>query len=167
MTAPPTESLGFELELPDQSATERLARCLAAQAGLGDVIALAGDLGAGKTTFARAFIAALSAERPESVPSPTFTLVQIYDLAPVPVWHFDLYRLERPDEALELGLEEGLTDAICLIEWPERLGSWLPADRLELELHFATEPDARRASVRAGPRWHGRLGRLRLEAAND
>src|SRR5579871_3208575 len=117
----------FETALPDPTATARLAAGVAPLARIGDVVALHGALGSGKTSFARAFVAA-RAGRVIEVPSPTFTLVQTYDLPNGPVWHFDLYRLERPDDAIELGIDEAFADAISLIEWPERLGALLPAD---------------------------------------
>src|SRR5579885_856275 len=113
-----TDSQAFAtaaLTLADVSATADLAGRIAAEARAGDVIALWGDLGIGKTEFARAFIRARpGGHAAVEVPSPTFTLVQVYDLSP-PVWHFDLYRLERPDEAWELGLEEAFAEAISLI----------------------------------------------------
>ncbi len=164
------------VELPDEAATARLARRLAGLARPGDLFALRGDLGAGKTTFARAFINALARnahDRPEQaggaswdeeVPSPTFTLVQIYERAPAPVWHVDLYRIEDPAEARELGLEEAFADAICLIEWPERLGASLPAARLDVALGFADSADARRATLRGGAEWRARLAGCGLAA---
>src|SRR4030095_10715416 len=95
--------------LPDEAPTRRRASRVAALARAGDVIGLAGGLGAGKTTFARAFIRARpGGESAGEVPSPTFTLVQVYELPGAPVWHFDLYRLTRAEEAWELGLEEAL-----------------------------------------------------------
>lgn len=118
----------------------------------GDVVALAGDLGAGKTTFARALIAAFAAEAgqtPPEVPSPTFTLVQTYEFPRATIWHFDLYRIERPEDALELGIEEAFADGIALIEWPERLGPLLPAPRIEVRLAFGDSPDARRIELGA------------------
>ncbi len=128
---------------------------------------LFGDLGAGKTTLARAFInalpppaAAVAVSGAEAVPSPTFTLVQIYERDPAPVWHFDLYRLARPEDAFELGFEEAMGQAICLIEWPERLGPALPDPRLEIRLDFAATPEARRAVLRGGGTWPGRLSKL-------
>ena len=123
-------------------ATAALAGEVAALARGGDVIALGGDLGCGKTTFARAFIRALAAlhgegDAGEEVPSPTFTLVQIYDRSPAPVWHFDLYRVEKPEDAYELGIEEAFESAISLVEWPRKLGHLLPAERLDLDLEFS------------------------------
>lgn len=120
------------LALPDESATLALGAALAVPARRGSVIALHGPLGAGKTTLARGFTRAL-AGADEEVVSPTFTLVQIYE-APTPIWHFDLYRLDKPEDALELGLEEALAAAITVIEWPERLGTLIPASRLDVTL---------------------------------
>ena len=139
----PAESLtapeSLTLALADEAATAAFARRLAQQARKGDLYALFGDLGAGKTSFARAFINALPGEA-EEVPSPTFTLVQTYRRGTLEVWHVDLYRLGGPEESLELGLEEGFGQAITLMEWPERLGSLLPETRLDLT--FAYVPDA-------------------------
>ena len=143
------------IELPDEAATAAFAARLAAVAAAGDIIALKGDLGAGKTSFARAFIRARGGE--EAVPSPTFTLVQVYDVAPTAIWHFDLYRLNSPDEAWELGIEDAFGDAISLIEWPERLGSLLPRHRLEITLLFGEGPEARRAVLDADQDWQRRL----------
>jgi len=122
------------LDLADEAATTDLGRRLAPLCRAGDVIALRGDLGAGKSTLARALIQALQGADTE-VPSPTFTLVQTYPGEPV-IWHFDLYRLENPAEARELGFEEA-ADGLTLVEWPERLGSHLPKTRLELQLSFS------------------------------
>lgn len=119
-----------ELQLATPADTAALAAALADVLRPGDIVALHGDLGAGKSTLARGVIHALG--WPGDVPSPTFTLVQPYDDLPVPVWHVDLYRLDRPAEADALGLFE--TDAALIIEWPERLGQRLPADALHLML---------------------------------
>lgn len=151
------------LDLPDPGATAAIAGAIAGAAHAGDVIALWGDLGTGKTTFARAFIAA-RAGHAEEVPSPTFTLVQVYDLDEVPVWHFDLYRVENPEEVYELGFEEALGTAIALIEWPERLGPLLPADRLDVRLSFASDPEARQAELVGRGDWAVRLGALNVHA---
>lgn len=164
MAAPQMRPEILSFELPDEAATARLARSLAALARAGDVIALFGELGSGKTAFARAFINALprpapapEAAAPEEVPSPTFTLLQTYERAPAAVWHFDLYRLERPEEVFELGFEEALGQGIVLIEWPERLGLLLPAERLELRLDFAEHPEARRVTLAGTGSWARRL----------
>lgn len=146
-----------EMMLADEGATAALARRLAAQVRIGDVIALRGDLGAGKTSFARAFIGALLGE-PEEVPSPTFTLVQTYDSPIGTVWHFDLYRLERPGEVVELGLDDALSHGIVLIEWPDRLQDLIPPDRLDLSLDFVVgSPLARRARLVGHGSWSTRL----------
>jgi tRNA threonylcarbamoyladenosine biosynthesis protein TsaE len=147
------------MELGDEAATVALACRVAAVARAGDVIALAGDLGTGKTRFARAFVDAAAGDG-EEVPSPTFTLVQTYDSPAGPIWHFDLYRLTRPDEAYELGLEEALADGIALIEWPDRLADLLPAQRLDIDLTYGAEPTARRARLTGHGSWAPRLADL-------
>jgi tRNA threonylcarbamoyladenosine biosynthesis protein TsaE len=123
------------LDLPDEAATSALGVRIGQVARKGDVVALMGDLGAGKTTLARALIRHLSGPDTEA-PSPTFTLVQTYETPRLAVWHFDLYRLNDASEARELGLEEAV-DGIALIEWPERLGRDLPVARLEVRLSYA------------------------------
>jgi tRNA threonylcarbamoyladenosine biosynthesis protein TsaE len=144
------------LALPDERATQSLASRIAARARPGDVIALSGPLGAGKTSFARAFIRARFGAA-EEVPSPTFTLVEIYSGEGPPVWHFDLYRLDRPEDAWELGIEDAFADGISLIEWPERLGPLLPAERLLIALAFADAAKARIATLSPSALWAGRL----------
>ena len=147
------------INLPDEASTAALAAWLARFAKRGDIIALAGELGAGKTAFARAFIRArLGAD--EEVPSPTFTLVQVYDAPDTAIWHFDLYRLTAPEQVWELGIEEAFASGISLIEWPDRLGGLLPAGRLDLKLEFADRPDARRATISGVGEWQVRLGNL-------
>ena len=121
----------------------------------GDVIALYGELGAGKTSFARAFIRARGGD--EAVPSPTFTLVQAYELPNGTIWHFDLYRLRVTEEAWELGIEDAFRDGITLIEWPERLGSLLPKRHLQIALEFGGTPEARRATLSGDGDWAARL----------
>jgi tRNA threonylcarbamoyladenosine biosynthesis protein TsaE len=154
-----TLPLTLVLDLPDESATAALAAHLAARARRGDVLALRGPLGSGKTSFARAFIRAFIGA--EEVPSPTFTLVETY-AAPgkPPVWHFDLYRLKAPEEVLELGIEEAFTDAVSLIEWPERLGEWLPEEALRLSLDDGATANARRARLVVPASWADRLADL-------
>ncbi len=152
--------------LENLAATERLAARLARAAERGDVIALSGPLGAGKTAFARGFVAALCAAEgrpPEEVPSPTFTLVQSYGFARGPLYHFDLYRIADPDEAWELGLDEALAEGITLIEWPEKLAARLPADRLDLALAPGATPEARVATLTP----HGARGARLARAARD
>ena len=167
------------LALPDESSTLALARSLAGLLQAGDVVFLIGDLGAGKTTFARGLINALPPEgdtgagdtgagdagsdgggREDEVPSPTFTLVQIYERRPAPVWHVDLYRLTRPEVVEELGLEEAAGEAITLIEWPDRLGRRIPADRLEVRLDYGESDEARAAVLAGYGSWALRLGAI-------
>ena len=143
------------IKLADEAATADLAHRLAPDLKPGDVVALRGDLGAGKTSFARALIRALSggdaAER--EVPSPTFTLVQSYDTSVGRVHHFDLYRIQSPDELTEIGWDEALADGIVLIEWPERAGNLLPDRRLDIALAFGADAEARRATLRPEGGW--------------
>lgn len=112
--------------------TTLLAQTLANHSQPGMTFLLQGDLGAGKTTFSKAFIQQLCG--PIDVPSPTFTLVQTYETRRGEVWHCDLYRLETPEESLELGLEDAFCSAICLIEWPERLGYLTPKSFMEIKI---------------------------------
>jgi tRNA threonylcarbamoyladenosine biosynthesis protein TsaE len=150
--------VAFDIALVDLAATEVLAGQLAARARAGDVIALTGGLGMGKTSFARAFIHARPGGASVSeVPSPTFTLVQVYELPGAPVWHFDLYRLARDEDAYELGIEEAFATAISLIEWPDRLGALLPADRLDVEFFSGPAAESRRVRLVAGPSWAERV----------
>ena len=147
------------IELPDESATIALAQQLAPLLRPGDVVALSGDLGAGKTAFARAVIRALCGSD-EEVPSPTFTLVQTYDAPAATIWHFDLYRLSRADDALELGWEEARGEGIILVEWPDRVGPLLPLKRLNIELSYATAEGARTAALKGSGVWAERLAAL-------
>lgn len=158
MTGAPTADSPTQatIDLPNLAATEALARRLAALWQPGDVIALRGDLGAGKTELARFAIRAALAASVE-VPSPTFTLVQIYQTAPAPVWHFDLYRLSDADEVVELGWSEARAGGIVLVEWPDRLGALLPEDCLEICLRETKLPEGRTALLTAGPAWQDRL----------
>ncbi len=144
-------------DLPSLAATAALARRLAPVLKAGDVIALHGGLGAGKTTFSRALIEALLG-RATDVPSPTYTLVQTYDGPDFPIFHMDLYRLEQPDEVFELGWED-TQEGLALIEWPERAGPHLPAWRLDLTLELLG--DRRKAILEPrGEDWQTRLHEL-------
>ncbi|MCV2867259.1 tRNA (adenosine(37)-N6)-threonylcarbamoyltransferase complex ATPase subunit type 1 TsaE [Defluviimonas sp. WL0002] len=140
----------IELRLPDAQATEALARRLAPLLRGGDTILLEGDIGAGKTHFARALIRtrlqAIGLD--EDVPSPTFTIVQTYDAGDVEIWHADLYRLSGADEIWELGLDDAFRTAICLVEWPDRLGPFRPESALSLRFE-ALPDDTRRLVIRA------------------
>jgi tRNA threonylcarbamoyladenosine biosynthesis protein TsaE len=142
-------------KLPTLAATEALAARVAALARPGDAVLLAGDLGAGKSAFARAFLRAAAGDAGLEVPSPTFTLVQSYATRIGMVHHFDLWRLDGPGALAELGWDEMLRD-IVLVEWPERLGDLRPEGALEVRL-AATGPLSREVEL-AG--WHGRLGAL-------
>lgn len=143
----------IERTLEDIAATGVLARALAAVLAPGDVVTLSGPLGAGKTALARLVITAYAeqagAVAPDEVPSPTYTLVQVYEQGPAPVWHFDLYRLENPADAEELAIDEAFGTAISLIEWSDRLGPYLPAARLDIALARAESGDSevRRAVI--------------------
>lgn len=159
MMASPIVEASRGFALADLRATESLAGRVAALALPGDVIALAGPLGAGKTAFARGFITALSGG-PVEVPSPTFTLLQTYATPHATVWHFDLYRLERAEEAYELGIEEAFVEGISLIEWPERIAPLLPPERLTVSLSEAAEAGARQALLTGRGSWAQRLARL-------
>jgi tRNA threonylcarbamoyladenosine biosynthesis protein TsaE len=145
-------------DLADESETAALAARLAPLLRRGDVVTLSGDLGSGKTSFARALLRALG-HRGE-VPSPTFTLAQVYDVAPCPLWHLDLYRLTAADEALEIGIEEALAEAITLIEWPEVAGALLPAGRLDIRFDFAASETVRRVTLTGRGDWLRRLAAL-------
>ena len=155
-----SETGGAVRVLPDAEATARLAREVALFARAGDLIALSGDLGAGKTTFARAFIRALANNEATEVPSPTFTLVQTYDETRIRVLHCDLYRVSSPDGTEELGLEDALADSIVLVEWPENAGDTLPRSRLDIS--FSQHGHGRHAQMIAtgADDWASRLHRM-------
>ena len=139
--------------LPDAEATARLGAVVAQALRPKEAVCLFGPLGAGKSTLARALVRALTTAA-EDVPSPTFTLVQFYEGREFPIAHFDLWRLERADEAFEIGLDEALEQGAAVIEWPERLGGRLPADRLDIEI--AMDVEGRSARLVAHGAWKGR-----------
>ena len=133
--------------------TDELARKLATHLGAGDVLLLDGDVGAGKTHFARALILSLLAEA-EDIPSPTFTLVQSYEAPEFEIWHADLYRLTDVQEIEELGLTEAFDTALCLIEWPDRLADLAPSGALHLQFAPGADPDQRNLIAHwSDPRW--------------
>ena len=144
------ETFRREFPLPDLDATTRLGAGIAAGLKPGVAVALWGDLGAGKTTLARAILRALGVT--EEVPSPTFTLVQSYDTHP-PVAHYDLYRLKSPREMAELGFDDALTDGAVLVEWPERAPEILPPDALHVRLGLLD--GVRNARITGPARWEG------------
>ena len=148
-----------ELTLEDVGATRALAGRIAAALRAGDVVALRGPLGSGKTELARALIQARAGAAIE-VPSPSFTLVQDSELGALTIRHIDLYRIEQPGEIEELGLSAPAADEAWLIEWPERAPALLPEDRLDIELAQGPAPGARLARLQAGPGWTDRLAAL-------
>ena len=150
------------ITLDSEKDTLALGAALAAHAQRGDVIALTGPLGAGKTTLARGFIQKL-ADPYEEVVSPTFTLVQVYDAEPAPIWHFDLYRLKTADDVLEGGFEEALATGISLIEWPERWGNFQLNARLDVTLSSAGS--GRHAVLSGGEAWVERLAAVRRDVS--
>jgi tRNA threonylcarbamoyl adenosine modification protein YjeE len=139
-----------KMTLPDMAATGALGAHIASGLETGDAVALEGDLGAGKTTLARAILRALGVR--EDVPSPTFTLVQLYETPGLIVRHYDLYRIESPGEMDELGLDDALAEGAALVEWPERAAGRLPGDMLQVALS-ATGPGSRTAMLRGPAKW--------------
>ena len=168
VTSPPAP---IDLRLEDEAATRALAARLAAVLRAGDTVLLEGPIGAGKSVFARAVIHALQAtagEQPEDVPSPTFTLVQSYMAGPLEIWHADLYRLSHPDEVAELGLDEAFDRALCMVEWPDRLGDLAPKDALRLTFSPGDGEDLRHARFSfASPELAHRLRGALAESTTD
>ena len=142
-----------EFRLDHEADTARLGAAIARELRRREAVCLSGPLGAGKSSLARGLIRALTGEETET-PSPTFTLVQTYETNRFPVAHFDLYRLERPEEALELGLDDALDHGAAVIEWAEKLGHHLPANRLDVAL--AIDGERRRARLSPHGAWEDR-----------
>lgn len=142
------------LTLSDETHTARFAAAIAEILKPGDVLLLQGEIGAGKSAFARALIRSIAGAEIE-VPSPTFTLVQTYEFEAFDIWHCDLYRLTHPDDVFELGLDAAFDTAVCLIEWPDRLGDLAPASALTLA--FAALPDSHTVTITPTPDWAARL----------
>ncbi|WP_299770425.1 tRNA (adenosine(37)-N6)-threonylcarbamoyltransferase complex ATPase subunit type 1 TsaE [uncultured Tateyamaria sp.] len=150
------------LHWPSENETTRAGAALGPVLRTGDVVLLEGDVGAGKTHFARALIQSVLLE-PEDVPSPTFTLVQVYDTRNGALWHTDLYRVSADTEIDELGLMDAFEDAICLVEWPDRLGPLTPATALTITI----QPDGNGRTAKlqwTDPRWSDRLEQVTANA---
>jgi N-acetylmuramate 1-kinase len=162
VTFPEAVDSTVEVALADEHATRRLAGNVATVLTPGDMVTLSGDLGSGKTTFARALIRHLAADERLEVPSPTFTLVQVYDLPGYAVVHADLYRVDEPDELTEIGFSDLARNAIVLVEWPDRAIGLVPPDRLDVEFVLDSDrgPTYRTARITAHGAFAARLPRL-------
>jgi tRNA threonylcarbamoyl adenosine modification protein YjeE len=145
-----------QIILKNEAAMKVFAEKVASCAAVGDVICLFGDLGAGKTSFARFFIRCLT-NVDEEVPSPTYTLAQNYQTisrsASIDIWHYDLYRISDPSEVIELGIEEAVCDGIVLVEWPEIALSLLPSKKLEIYFEFSSLAEKRIITLRGSEKW--------------
>ena len=156
-----SHQIRYQFSLKDELETGILASQLANVSVTGDVIGLIGDLGVGKTAFARAFINARVGD--VEVPSPTFTIVQVYEFSDINVYHFDLYRIEETEELFELGIEDAFTDGISLIEWPDRMDTYLPSDRLDIIFSSVSSENARQVTLLGyGENWINRLVRVSI-----
>jgi tRNA threonylcarbamoyladenosine biosynthesis protein TsaE len=148
--------------LNSPSETQALAIQIGATLAAGDVLLIEGPIGAGKTHFARSLIQALLPVQ-EDVPSPTFTLVQVYDGPESEIWHADLYRLSAPDEVVELGLTDAFDEAICLVEWPDRLAELAPENALHLQLDVSEQAEQRRLTLSwTSPHWLEKLEGIKI-----
>lgn len=147
------------LDLPDPAATASLGACVARLLRRGDLVALEGDLGAGKTTLVRGALRELG--HAGAVPSPTFTLVQQYETEKLPVFHFDLYRIAVREELIEIGFEEALAESAVFVEWPAILGDDGQTARLDIALCDRDSGSGRTARLRGHGHWAGQLGAIR------
>lgn len=150
----PERPARFEIHLPDEAATAAFGAALAPLLGPGDTVLLAGPLGAGKSALARAVIRAALDDPGAEVPSPSYTLVNVYETGRGPLWHADLYRLSgAADELEELGLGEAMGSALVLVEWAERLGPAVPERRLEITLSAPPRGGRDAAATLCGGGW--------------
>jgi|SRR6056297_965661 len=152
-----------DIDLESAAATCAFAHTIGGHLRPGDTILLGGEIGAGKTHFCRCLIQSLL-DPPEDVPSPTFTLVQTYDSPKGEIWHADLYRLSDTSELVELGLSDAFSEAICLVEWPDRLGSLAPANALSIEFVTGETTEARTAHISwSADKWNDLIDRVKLD----
>ncbi|MCZ8098525.1 MAG: tRNA (adenosine(37)-N6)-threonylcarbamoyltransferase complex ATPase subunit type 1 TsaE [Alsobacter sp.] len=164
-TAPRLPSATWTVDLPDEAATARLAGLLSPSLAAGDLVTLSGALGSGKTSFARALLRVLAEDPALDVPSPTFTLLQTYDTPRFPVVHADLYRIGGVDDLAELGWDEAAEGALVLVEWPEKAGFLVEAERLDVDLAIGPQGGGTRVAVLTGwGAWAARLDRARAIA---
>jgi tRNA threonylcarbamoyladenosine biosynthesis protein TsaE len=157
-----------DILLTDQEKTENLAMRLRQGFCAGDVVLLSGPIGAGKSCFARALIRSLLADhnKSEDIPSPTFTLVQTYQTGELEIWHSDLYRLTTVNEVVELGLIDAFENALCIVEWPDRLGDEAPKAALMLEFGLCQEENHRMLKITAqSEKWNWVRKLLKVEHA--
>jgi len=159
-----TQQPAATIACKNEEATARLGAALSGLLRPGDTVALRGDLGAGKTALTRAVIRALTGDADEDVPSPTFTLLQVYETPDGGlVYHYDLYRLDQPDDVLELDLDDALAGGVTFIEWPDRMAGWLPRDRLDVTLTI-TGSTARQVTLATAGTWRERIASLKALA---
>ena len=156
---PTHENFLIVLDLASEAATVALGRRIAGVLERGDMVALSGGLGAGKTALARSIVRSFLPE--EEVPSPTFTLVQTYETPGFSIWHVDLYRVKDKSELRELGLDDALDEGALLIEWAERMGEKLPRDRLDVMLETTDDASERVAKIIARGSWVARIEQLK------
>ena len=154
-----------KIYLENLSESRLLAGRLSAVLKTGDILTFEGELGAGKTEFCRAIIHGIGYN--EDVPSPTFNLVQTYepstdDLLTPAIWHMDLYRLDRAEDVFELGIEDGFDSAVSLIEWPDRMGKYLPEEHLKIKLSHGDSEGSRYISFEGNAHWQERIKELEL-----
>lgn len=141
----------YKKENLDIEAFKKIATSISYQLKVGDIVCLHGNLGAGKTQFAKSLISNITNFKEENVQSPTFNIVQTYKLKndEGEIWHFDLYRLKDPEELIEIGLEEALDRAISIIEWPEIASEYLPEDKIDVIIEFSKEKNKRNIEIKS------------------